>query len=270
MVPNALTAMASIARSKSASLSGYREGYKIGINSMGAAFEEFAKAALAGNKDYAGSYSWLGNQNFPPDAIARGGDAFEVKKHENSGGTIALNSSPPKDMLYPDDPRITGECREILGNRPIDIFYIVGHVLGNSAKSVYFVQGRCYAARPEVYEKISGPLGNAVKKAISDAGLESSRTTELGRVGRADPFGRSSLRVRGMWQIMHPSKAFKDIAPLDGVKQFQAYAIMLKAKYASLAEIAGEPAGVSGRDAKIPDPNNPAKTLDAKVLEVSW
>ena len=38
-------------------------------------------------------FSYLGNQNNPPDLIIRNGDAFEVKKIETNEGSIVLNSS---------------------------------------------------------------------------------------------------------------------------------------------------------------------------------
>ena len=42
-------------------------------------------------------FSYIGNQNNPPDLIIKNGDAIEIKKIENSHSGIALNSSYPKD-----------------------------------------------------------------------------------------------------------------------------------------------------------------------------
>ena len=269
MGANVLKAMGAFSGGRNATLPREDGEYKITINTAGAAFELYIKEALTGElgSSYSSSFSWLGNQNFPPDAISREGDAYEIKKHESPKGVIALNSSPPKDMLYRSDPRITGECRNAMGAEAIDLFYVVGHTSGAAVKSVYFVQGTCYAASPHVYDKISIPLADSVKAAIRNAGLESAKTTELGRVARADPLGRASLRVRGMWQIVSPSIAFAEIAPLDTGKAFQAYAIMLESKLAAMGKI---PDGVECSDAEVPDPNNPAKMLRAKVLEASW
>ncbi|CUU71099.1 NgoPII restriction endonuclease [Campylobacter hyointestinalis] len=36
-------------------------------------------------------FSYIGNNNNPPDFMLRGGDAIEVKKIENANSTIALN-----------------------------------------------------------------------------------------------------------------------------------------------------------------------------------
>ncbi len=269
MGANVLKAMGAFSGGRNATLPREDGEYKITINTAGAAFELYIKEALTGElgSSYSSSFSWLGNQNFPPDAISREGDAYEIKKHESPKGVIALNSSPPKDMLYRSDPRITGECRNAMGAEAIDLFYVVGHTSGNAVKSVYFVQGKCYAASLYAYGKISIPLADSVKAAIRNAGLESAKTTELGRVARADPLGRASLRVRGMWQIVSPSIAFAEIAPLDTGKAFQAYAIMLESKLLGMGKI---PDGVKCSDATAPDPNNPARMLRIKVLEVSW
>lgn len=276
MPASVVKAIGALAGHRLIDLRQYSESYKIGINSAGAAFEEYVKDLLTGGfypdsgqrrLAFSREYSWLGNQNFPPDAIAAGGDAFEIKKHEKPATSIALNSSHPRDVLRRDDPMLTSACRESMHKSPLDLFYIVGTVPDGVVRSIYFVQGKCYAADGSVYRSISERVSDAVRNAIRGSGLQYSETNELGRVNRADPLGRASLRVRGMWQIMDPSRAFADIAPPIEGREFFAYAIMEREKY---AEIGPAPAGVSAKDAKVPDPNNPARLMDAVVLEVSW
>jgi hypothetical protein len=84
---NVLKAMAALSKHKLIDMEQYSKSYKIGINSAGAAFEEYVKDLLTGQfyaspgermRAFSNEYSWLGNQNFPPDAIAAGGDAFEI------------------------------------------------------------------------------------------------------------------------------------------------------------------------------------------------
>ena len=70
-----------------------------------------------------------------------------------------------------------------------------------------------------------------------------------------------------MWQIMDPSKAFSRICPEKNGKEFFAYAIMERKKFDSFKADAG---GVSINDTEISDPNNPAKLIDAIVMEASW
>lgn len=275
MSASVANAMGALAAHRLNDLDQYSMEYKIGINSAGSAFEEYVKDLLTGRfyaspkerkAAFSREFSWLGNQNFPPDAIAAGGDAFEIKKHERAASAIALNSSHPRDMLAQDDPMLTSDCRSRIGG-PLDLFYIVGTVPGRVARSIYFVQGKCYAASASIYQSISSRLSDAVRDAIHGSGLEYSETRELGRVNRADPLGRASLRVRGMWQIMDPARAFDGIAPpLDG-KEFYAYAIMEEGKFRSMGPL---PRGVSARSERIPSPNNPARLMDAVVMEVSW
>ena len=274
MPANVITALQAISRYHFQDLSQFSDSYKIGINSVGSRFEEYIKDLLTGKvysssldrkKAYNEEYAWLGNPNFPPDAIAKSGDAFEIKKHERSASVIPLNSSPPRDMLYSDDSKITNGCKASLGYKwdMLDLFYIVGTVYGTKVKSIYFVQGRCYAASRHIYAKIA----EKVSESMNNSGLEYSKTSELGRVNRADPLGRASLRIRGMWQMVDPSRAFYDVAPLNPEKDFIAYAIMEEKKYNSFGIV---PDGVFVRNAEIQDPNNPAKAMQAKVLEVSW
>ncbi|KJE49326.1 NgoPII family restriction endonuclease [Acidiplasma sp. MBA-1] len=276
MPANVVKAMEALSKHRLIDMGQYSESYKIGINSVGSAFEEYVKDLLTGRfypgphertQAFSNEYSWLGNQNFPPDAIAAGGDAFEIKKHEKPASIIALNSSHPRDVLSRDDPMLTQECRDSMGTSPLDLFYIVGTVTKGVARSIYFVQGKCYAASSSIYQSISSRLSDAVRKAMRESGLQYSETRELGRINRADPLGRASLRVRGMWQIQDPSRAFAGIAPpLDG-KEFFAYAIMEEEKYISIGQAAG---GANVAKARIPSPNNPARPMDAVVMEVSW
>ena len=113
MPANVVQAMSALAEYRANRIDQYTEGYKIGINSSGSMFEEYVKDLLTGRfysspqeraEAQEKEFSWLGSQNFPPDAIARGGDAFEIKKHEKPAGTIALNSSPPKGQAVQQRP----------------------------------------------------------------------------------------------------------------------------------------------------------------------
>ena len=283
MPADVLEAMQAIARERNGSMQEGREAYPIRINSVGALFEYYIKDALTGRfydddesreKAYRQNFAWLGNQNNPPDAIARNGDAFEIKKLQNPKNAIALNSSPPKDVLHRNDSRIVGACRNSDGGNweTKDIFYAIGWIESKQVRSIYFVQGSCYAASREVYEHVSSSLAESVNEAILSSGLESGETDELGRINRVDPLGITSLRVRGMWQIENPSKVFQKIAKLDQRKTFQAYAIMKWEKYIQMVSNrqGGLPIPLKCSRENIPDPNNPAEAIDAAILEVSW
>ena len=103
---------------------------------MGEQLEYYVKDAISGSfkstkeepERYKGIFSYLGNQNNPPDLIIKEGDAFEVKKIQSFKSSLALNNSPPKDQLICDDPRITSQCRSVDGGQwhSKEIFYVIG------------------------------------------------------------------------------------------------------------------------------------------------
>ena len=61
-------------------------------NSVGEALETYIKDAFVNTfeienekerlKQFNKNFSWLGNQNHPPDIMIKGGDAIEAKKHK--------------------------------------------------------------------------------------------------------------------------------------------------------------------------------------------
>lgn len=251
------------------------------INNIGEALEEYIKDAFAAtieNHDafkrgeiLSNVFSWLGNQNNPPDAIIRGGDAIEVKKIENyNTSTIALNSSYPKHKLYYDDPKITNACRNSEQWTEKDIIYVIGTVKKEEDKltNLWFVYGDCYAASKEIYERIK----NAVEKGITSINeIEFSKTKELGRVNRVDPLGITSLRIRGMWQIINPSRVFEYLyKPEKDTEDLQIACLMKEEKYNSFDENDRnnimQNRNFSIRNVKIKDPNNPARLLKAILI----
>ena len=98
---------------------GLKEFYKSKnrANNMGDALEEYIKDLFANTINetdeqnrldkISKTFSYLGNQNNPPDSILYLGDAIEVKKIESKNASLALNSSYPKHKLYADSKLIT-------------------------------------------------------------------------------------------------------------------------------------------------------------------
>jgi hypothetical protein len=216
-------------------------------------------------------FSYLANQNNPPDFIIRGGDAIEVKKIESLTSGIALNSSYPKNKLYADSTMITKDCKRCENWEEKDIIYAVGSVNDNNLQALCFVYGTCYAASKEKYEKTKNAIANGLNNNISN--IEFSRTKELGRVNKVDPLGITYLRIRGMWGIENPLKVF-DYVIDKGDNKFMLNAIMLEEKYLSFPENDrkaletlidnSEPAEI--KDILIKSPNNPADLLKAKIV----
>jgi len=249
-------------------------------NSMGNALEFYVKDLFCGstkeksiskkNEIYNKHFSYLGNQNNPPDIIIKGGDAIEVKKIESLRSGIALNSSYPKDKLYSDSPMITQACRDCEDWREKDIIYAIGVAKNNKLQALWFVYGNCYAASKGVYERIKNKISSGINEL---EGVEFAETNELGRVNKVDPLGITYLRIRGMWHIENPIKVFDYVTEVDKDNGLTVNAIMLKEKYDSfpaedrknLENISGGNFSIS--DIKIKSPNNPAKLLDAKLIK---
>ncbi len=250
-------------------------------NIIGEALEYYVKDLFCGSleekdidkkdKKHSEYFSYIGNQNNPPDLIISGGDAVEVKKNEGIGG-IALNSSYPKSKLCSGSTMITKACRDCEKWETKDIIYSIGTVSGGKLKLLWMVYGDCYAASSEVYERVRNKISEGVNEL---PGVEFSNTNELGRVNKVDPLGITYLRIRGMWAIDHPNKVFNYVTKYDKNKKFSFFALMRTTKYNSLPKVDREAIEViEGKsllisDVEIKDPDNPAKFIPAKFIQFS-
>jgi len=247
------------------------------INNIGEALEAYIQDAFAGtinesdiqirNQKISDTFSYLGNQNNPPDIILKNGDAIEVKKIQSKGSAIALNSSYPKHKLYSTDSRITEACKTCENWRTKDIIYAVGVTNDKNLSHLWLVYGDCYAASKEIYSRIGEKIKNGVLE-ISD--IEFSETQELGRVNKVDPLGITNLRIRGMWHIYNPIKVFQDIYIADETNSLNLSCIIRKDKFDSFdnndREFIADSSNIFVSDIKIKNPDNPAQMLDAKLI----
>jgi hypothetical protein len=283
MCPSVLSAIRNIHGYRNTDLKSYSSRYLIRINAVGEQLEYYLKDSLSGSftmelpkkeQLHHETFSWLGNQNNPPDLILKDGDAFEIKK---CSGAIQLNSSPPKDRLYSSDPRLLAETAACDGGKweSKDLFYMVGDTEGARLISLFIVQGLCYAAHKEIYQRVADKISGGVAGAIASFSLEGgTETNELGRVNRVDPLGITYLRVRGMWVIEGPNKVFSYIYAPNQSDAFNLAALLTEEKYASCPSEdrkALEGArGIYNRAVKIRDPNNPANRIDARLISFGW
>lgn len=249
-------------------------------NSMGEALEAYVKDLFCDtfniqdeiekNKVYSEKFSYIGNQNNPPDLMITSGDAIEVKKIESVGSQIALNSSYPKNKLYSDSPMITEECRTCEDWSEKDIIYVVGVLQQDKLKALWFVYGDCYAATKDIYERIKNKISEGVN-GLPD--VEFSESKELGRVNRVDPLGITYLRIRGMWGIDNPVHVFDYLTTIEDESDLTVNAILLSEKYNSFPEsdrraienITSDNFSIS--DVEIKSPNNLARLLPAKLIK---
>ena len=246
-------------------------------NNVGEALEMFVKDAFANtiqeqdiqvkNTRYNQVFSWLGNQNHPPDIMIRQGDAIEVKKTQSANSDLALNSSYPKSNSQSNSNMITQECRTCENWTEKDLIYCVGHTTDDSIKSLWMVYGNIYAAKHETYQVIKQKITDGINEIPN---VELPETNELGRVNRVDPLGITNLRIRGMWQIQNPRRVFNYLHTTGDT--FELVAVIPTNKYNSFSaesknriENLQNP-NLSIAKVQVKDPNNPANLIDAKLI----
>lgn len=250
-------------------------------NIMGAAFEDYCMDLFAGTVDEVDKskrlnkidsvFSYIGNQHNPPDMILKDGDAIEVKKIEDIGSTLLLNSSYPKCKLYSNNTLIKKQCRDCDGGKWIkkDMLYIVGVVNKECLSSIAMVYGDDYCDSVEVYEKIRNGIKSGL---LTIADVDFAETKELGRVNKIDHLGITNLRIRGMWTIVNPFMLFDYIYKRDSSCSFDLIAIINKDKISTLdnfvvlQELEKNTADLKIEDVKIQDPQNPANLKEAKLI----
>ena len=252
-------------------------------NSMGDALEEYIKDIFAGTytiideqkrlKIISESFSYLGNNSNPPDAMLKNGDAIEVKKIENNNSSLALNSSYPKHKLYADSPMISIHCKDAEDWNEKDIIYAVGVVDNNKLLNLSFVYGLDYCASEETYTKIKAKIKDGVE---AIPGVEFAETRELGRVNKVDPLGITYLRVRGMWGIENPWTVFKYVYEKDLNSEFNFFSIINEEKYSEFNkedrkefEDFVNNSDLSMIKIKIKNPDNPAILKNAYLITYS-
>ncbi len=279
MKSNIIRAILNLITNPKFELRAYSESHNR-ANSMGGALEEYIKDLFAGTVDEQNEnirlhklsecFSYLGNQNNPPDIMLWGGDAIEVKKIESNDSQLALNSSYPKAKLFSNSPMIKKACKECENWNVKDMIYTVGVVNNTSIKSLCMVYGVDYAADACTYEQIKNVIKSGVE---SIHGVEFAETKELGRVNRVDPLGITYLRVRGMWGIENPFTVFNYIYKRDYSKTFNFMALINLEKYVTLdytdelEQLLGKIDGLEIDDVEIKNPNNPAQLNKAKLIK---
>ncbi len=236
--------------------------YKVGnnrANNAGDDLEDYIKDLFAGvhqdcpiqarTKLIGEAFSYCGNQNNPPDAILKNGDAIEIKKIESANSALALNSSYPKQKLYSDNPMLSKACKECECWSEKDIIYAVG-VIDKSTQdlsSLAFVYGTEYCASKEVYERIiSDPINTA----------------------------RIDLSIN-KWRLENPFTIFDYIYKINKSNSFNFMAIISYEKlkefdnFSELEKLNNSICNLHLSDIQIKNPNNPTNFKKAKLITFS-
>lgn len=225
--------------------------------------------------EYKKYFSYVGGKNTPPDAIVFNGEAIEIKKQENlSYGDIALNSSYPADYIYNDSKLISNDCRNCEDNwtKKNMVYTILNFsTKTKELKSVWFTYGNCFAANREVYQTLKDVIQEALLKLNN---LNLKETNELGKVFNIDPNGVTNLRVRGMWNINHPEKIFKEhLSGINCTDNISFKLIMLEEDFnnvdtytSDLLNTHIEIGTVNKTSILIPNPNNANEKIKAILL----
>lgn len=252
-------------------------------NNAGDALEEYVKDLFADTFNMSEPdrlekrskvFSYLGNKSNPPDAMLKGGDAIEVKKIETDGAALALNSSYPKHTLLSSSPMISQACKIAENWTEKDIIYIVGIVdkSTDKLKRLCMVYGLDYCASDECYSRIKKTIKAGVE---SISGIEFAESKELGHINKVDPLGITYMRVRGMWGIQNPWAVFDYIYQCDTTKEFNFMCIINESKWNSLnntnilEDLERRTLGLTIRNVRVKNPDNPAQLNNAKLISFS-
>lgn len=247
--------------------------------SVGDGLEKFVKDAFSNSfnadditkmANYAQVFSYQGNSKTPPDFMLRGGAAVEVKKTESRTADLQLNSSHPKRTLSVNSNLINAHCRNSEQWTEKDFLYAVGNVIQSKLSTLWFVDGRLYAADEEVYLSIKRDLTNKLQE-MEDVNF--SPTNEIGRINSVDPLGITNLRIRGMWILQSPMRVFRYINAFDPNAEFQCIAILSDEMYNEIQECSRgrieSKVDITIENINIYDPNNPSNTIPSKLIKYS-
>lgn len=251
-------------------------------NSAGDALEEYVKDLFAGTfsndnesdrlKKISDTFSYLGNDSNPPDALLKNGDAIEVKKIESNNSALALNSSYPKHKLFSSSNMISNACREAETWSEKDIIYVIGVVQKNQLKHLSMVYGLDYCASSETYERIKSTIKNGIETIPN---IELAETNELGKLNKVDPLGITYLRIRGMWGIENPLKVFKYVYRRNMDENFNFMCIINDDKWNSfenakeLIQLSTIKETLIVSNVEVKNPDNPAQLRKAKLIKFS-
>lgn len=227
-------------------------------------------------------FSWTGDASHFPDMIIRGGEGIETKKMNSDSKSIALNSSYPKDYLYMDTQNIPKEMTEDNPHwNKKHIVYAVATVPKNingiqnedqKCSKIWLAFGNTFVADRLVYLNLINGIKLGAESSNPTAEFKPSK--EIGRIKNVDPQQRTTLRLRGMWELASPSYLFEKFLKPDFAPQgsSQVNMVILTRDFENTDRKPDFSEFINNErliihEVEIPDPNNPANVLKAKIFQ---
>lgn len=215
--------------------------------------------------------SWKGDSKRFPDFIVKNGVGVEPKKLNGySRSSLSLNSSFPKDYIYPNSQNVP-YIDEVWEKK--DVVYVVGNLekSGDKLLTLWLAYGNTFVADNSSYLQTKETIVEKIKEITT---LQFVPSLELGRATRVDPLGLTNLRLRGMWELAHPANIFQNYLTMNDIPTgaTKINLVILKKDY---EEIPIPPEfndylstnKMIINEVGIPDPNNPSELLEALILE---
>ncbi len=254
------------------------------IHQKGIPLEELIKDIFADSLDesdkgilahkHSKVFSYLGNQNNPPDLMIGHGDAIEVKKIGSFKTGIQLNSSYPKSKLFANDPMITADCRAAKGEKwdSKDLIYAIGVIKEERLKCLWLIVGDCVAADYHIYQRIKDEIIVKVEK-IRD--IEFSQNREIAELNQIDYLDSAYAKISGSWGISNPANIYNYLnIDCNEEAGLQVISIMTVEKYHSfpksdisnILRMAKENNSLKISNVQIKSPNDNNISIDAKLI----
>lgn len=230
-----------------------------------------ARSAVAREQAWNRTFSYQGSANNPPDAMIKAGVAIETKKLGTYTGDMALNSSHPKSQLRKDDSKISELAKTAEDWDQKDLVYAIGTVKGGHLKRLWLIYGDCLAADSFVYLKTEQVVSKLIRES---AGLYLAQTNEIANIRNIDPMDRSILRIRGMWSLRNPNKAFEFLTSRES--SAQRYVMLRESTYQGLPSSdramveSIKVSGLHSRIVNIPDPNDSSGEIEARFISYEF
>ena len=195
--------------------------------------------------------------------------------NNRSKSNLSLNSSYPKDYIYPDSQNVPSS--DLLKEEELwdkkEIIYVAGNLDNKTNKllSLWLAYGNTFVADRAVYLN----LIDEIRESIAETNATLQESKELARATGIDPLKHSNLRVRGMYELKHPAMVFENYVDKTSFKEecTEIFLVILKKDLETLENSELNPDFSKFYEEKrlikkeiiIDNPNDASKKLEAVI-----